>query len=526
MSFQVSQHGQRNWPRALRRFATGQRGLVALVLFAAFLFWYLRLFDRALVDDAFIGLNYVKSLRGGPTWGFYPGHPANTATSPLNIILLSLISGVEGSITESPLWLAVASFAMMAVMLDRISQTLFGSRWLGWVATTAFVFNPWLVSTLGLESILLCSLLVVCLYLVTAGKWHWLAFCLGLLSIARADGLLFTVIFLLYVPRSQLRFRFVATFLGTIAPWYLFSWIYLGSFVPDSLIIRVTETSWQEAQFFTGFRQYLQRYPAATVSSFSYLVLLPSLAIRRVRNTPLIRLVLAVGLAHFLAYSLLGVPPYHWYYAPECAAVILFGMLALGALSQTVLGSRWRGGVVAAAVVMFAIPLAGMSWILVRDHFDVAEMPIHTNVATAARYAEVASELRGAVGGNAVLVEGEIGTLGYYCNCLLLDPFTDRRWLIAGVNHAASGDGISAEIYRINFLFLRPDPGFPPYSYILTVRSDALATRYAHVGMWKASTRWSPATWIVLAHMRGSADVNGNSGIAARAALEDLGARP
>jgi Glycosyltransferase family 87 len=512
MSLNAGQPDQSISPRTSQRFATALGGPAALALLAALLVWYLRLFDHALTDDAFITLTYVKTLTGAGTWGFFPGHPANTATSPLNVILLSLISRIEGSATGSPVWLAAGCLLMLAVALDRTSSRLFGHRWFGWVATAAFIFNPWLVSTLGLESILLCSLLVMSIFLAVAGRWYWLAFCLGLLVLTRGDGLLFAPIFLLYLPKSRIRVRFVGTLLATIAPWYLFSWISLGSFLPDSLIIRVTQTSWQGADYLSGLQTYLQRYPAATLLSFAFVAAAPALAVRRVRDSRPIRLVLALALSHFLAYSLLDVPPYHWYYAPECAAAILFAMLAIGTVSNAGLSRRLRYGVLAAGAIMTAIPAGGMLWILARDQFSVAQMPIHTNLATEAQYRAVAMELGNSVGRKAVLVEGEIGTLAYYCNCLLLDPFSDRRWLTAGIKQAAVVGGLSADIYRLNFLFLRPDPGFPAYSYMLTVRSDPQAAQAPYLHVWQASSTWSPQSWIVLAEMPATADLERSAG--------------
>jgi hypothetical protein len=526
MSQDVSRQRQTPSPRASRDFAKRLGGLAAIAVLAGFLVWYLHLFKHALIDDAFITLTYVKTLTGAGTWGFFPGHLANTATSPLNVILLSLTSWTVGSISASPVWLGAACFLTIAVALDRTSLRLFGHRWFGWLAAAAFIFNPWLVSTLGLESILLCSLLVVCISLAAAERWNWLAFCLGLLAITRGDGLLFTLVFLLYIPRSQIRVRLVATFLATAAPWYVFSWIYLGSFLPDSLIVRVTQTSWNGVAFLGGLQVYLERYPVATLVSFACLALAPTLAVRQVRESRLIRLVWALALSHFLAYSLLHVPPYHWYYAPECAAAILFGMLTLGTVSRSNLSRKRRYVSVTAAVLVMAVPAAGMSWILARDNLNVQQMPIHTNLATEAQYREIAMDLGKSVDGKAVLVKGEIGTLAYYCDCLLLDPFSDRRWLAAGLKQAAVAGGISAEIYRINFLFLRPDPGFPPYSYVLTGRSDSQATRSPYLRLWQASTTWSPKSWIVLAEMPGTAGLYHNAGTTSRVALDGAKTRP
>ena len=97
-----------------------------------------------------------------------------------------------------------------------------------------------------------------------------------------------------------------------------------------------------------------------------------------------------------------------------------------------------------------------------------------------------------------VLMEGEIGTLAYYCDCYLLDAFSDRRWLTDGVQTVVAGHGPSAALYGLNFMFLRDDPGFPPYSYLLTVRGDREAMSYPHVKEWETSTKWSPHSWIVL----------------------------
>jgi hypothetical protein len=103
------------------------------------------------------------------------------------------------------------------------------------------------------------------------------------------------------------------------------------------------------------------------------------------------------------------------------------------------------------------------------------------------------------VGKKTVLVQGEIGTLAYYCDCYLLNEFTDRRWLTDGVRTVIAGHGPSAALYALDFLFLRDDPGFPPYSYLLTVRADQEAMTYPHVKEWRTSTTWTPEAWIVLA---------------------------
>ena len=109
------------------RFARVHRDHFILLLFVGFLYFYLHLFQNALIDDAFITLTYVRNLVQNGTWGFFPGHTANTATSPLNVILLAAISKLAGT-TASPIWLALICFTVMAIALDRISMEVIGIK--------------------------------------------------------------------------------------------------------------------------------------------------------------------------------------------------------------------------------------------------------------------------------------------------------------------------------------------------------------------------------------------------------------
>ncbi|MPY79174.1 MAG: hypothetical protein GEV04_11905 [Actinophytocola sp.] len=60
---------------------------------AAVIFW---LVHRAMIDDAYITLTYARTLAEHGEWGMLPGHEANSATSPLNVLLLGVLSAVLG----------------------------------------------------------------------------------------------------------------------------------------------------------------------------------------------------------------------------------------------------------------------------------------------------------------------------------------------------------------------------------------------------------------------------------------------
>jgi hypothetical protein len=103
-------------------FPRDRRRLASLALLAVGLALYLLLFRDALIDDAFITLSYVRSLMTSATWGFYPGHVSNTATSPLNVTLLTLVSLVVRDPVAAVFVLTWLEFLAMALCIRGIGR--------------------------------------------------------------------------------------------------------------------------------------------------------------------------------------------------------------------------------------------------------------------------------------------------------------------------------------------------------------------------------------------------------------------
>ncbi len=466
------------------------RGLLAFTLLLVFLVFYLHLFENALVDDAYISLDYARTLRASGTWGLRPGLTANSATSPLNVVLLAAL----GATPEAAIWLALVCFGVMALALDRISLRLFQTTTFGRIASLAFVFNPLLISTLGLESILFAALLVLALLLYLSGRWGWLGMMLGLLSITRPSGPLYAIIFLLFLPQAQARWKCLAAFALVSAPWYLFSWIGLGSFIPDTIFIKLGMAPWGASSYPGGIWMYLQRYPLEASLSFAFLLLVALLAFKPVRDSATLRLLFSLGAAHFVLYSGLNARPFHWYYAGEIDVAILFGSLALGTLWKSAqAGSGLRAAVQGVAAVGLLAPMLGMALVLARDGFKVEEMPIHANWGTAAEYEQVGRWLEANAAGESVRADAEIGTVTYYCpDCYLLDLFSDRRWLVQSAEDQRARPGLVGAVFRLNFLFLRGGTNLPPYDFVLTSYQERPQVVGPVLMLWETSTKWAP----------------------------------
>ena len=463
----------------------------ALVLLILISYFYLNLFANALTDDAFITLRYVKTFLDTGTWGFLPGYVTNAVTSPLNIFLLGLASLFLGATVNAVIWLSAIILSLTVLILVEISSQLFRNPIFGYLAAVAFVFNPLVISTLGLESILFAGLYVFATYLYLNNKWQLLAITLGLITITRFDGILFFIVTLLLVPTFKLRVKFTAIYLLCMIPWYIFSWVYLGSFFPDTLFIKTYQRAWQHWDFFNGLDLYFRVYQLETILSFAFLPLFILLFHKRVRDLPPIRFLLLTGLAHFVGYSILNVPPYYWYYIPEITASILMGSLGLGILFQDSNLSVWRKkGIQSLILILFIFQPGGMFYILTRNGLLVTEMPIHTNWATHEKYKMIGMWLKQHDDGSTILVDGEMGTLGFYCDCRLSSFFSERKWLEQYVQQKITGNGVKSLLYKVNFLFLNNEKQYPQPGYILAEIPDGKSGDKSAVKEWETKTKW------------------------------------
>jgi hypothetical protein len=464
------------------------------LIFVAFFLFY-RLFQNALIDDAFITLDYVKTITRSGEWGFFPGHVTNTATSPLNVIILSGIGLVLGCRTTLPVFTAAFCAATSLYYLEKISLELFSTRKYGTVGALALVLNPLLISTLGMESLLFGMLIIIPLFHFLKKNWLRMSFFLGLLTLTRPDGLIYALVFICFIPLWLNRFKSILIFSLTILPWYLFSWIHLGSLFPDTLIIKVTQPKWGPYVFSNGLKFYFLKYPFETFLSLIFLTFIFALVNKQVRQNKLIQILLLTAILQFSGYSLLNVAPYHWYYAPAIINLTVFSCLSLGILSSQYL----KKTAARVAVLLFGlIPAIGLGQWLLSTHFTIKEMPIHSNWAAKTQYQEIGLWLKKECGNNPILLEGEIGTLVYYSDCYVLDSFSDRTWLQNMVQKLKSGDGLLSAVFRFNYFFLQKESTYPPPKYKLTVNHGEKNIPQRIYMKWVTSTRWAPSSLVII----------------------------
>jgi hypothetical protein len=255
-----------------------------------------------------------------------------------------------------------------------------------------------------------------------------------LVTLARPDLGVFALVVVLGAPmlagRSPaLRWlgRSAVASAAVTVPWYAFSWWTLGSAIPDTFVFKTVVDHFDSGEdFLDGPAMWARFFPAA-----SLLAWLPALggavcllgwavnAGAHQGGSAARRLAVVFGLGgivHFAVFAALRTPPYQWYYGPVIAGLTLCA-------ATTAMLAPWRRLGYVIISVLIAVTFAfevhhSLSW---------TTMPIYSNWATTAQYAAAAPGVVAATsGGKAVGSPGEIGALAFYCDCRVVDLFSDR----------------------------------------------------------------------------------------------------
>jgi hypothetical protein len=439
---------------------------------------------RALIDDAYITIDYARTLAQHGQWALEPGHQTNTATSPLNVLLLAGLIVLSGAPVVSVGILLTASFAVTGAALSVTCARLGCSQWLAAVAVSLLVVNPLLISTIGLETYLGLALIAALGSAVVARRPVATGVVCGLLVLTRADLAAFALAALIAVAGSspaRTRVRRFAQVLGVASvvalPWFAASWWWLGSAVPDTLLFKVSEV-WVGNSFAVGLWYYELGFPPAVwlsvlpaVAGLVVLVVRSAAGAHRMGGPAgLLAVVWGLGaVLHITVYLLLKPPPYHWYYGPAIGALSMLAVLGIGGLSRRL---QWTVSTISAgliaATVMF---LAARPWTV---------MPISSNWASASEYAILAARVPS---GTTVETFGEVGTVAYFCDCTVVDRLSDRAQVayLLQAKRAAAGP-ILRKLLDWNYHRFKVGPPIRPV-YRFAFAEDPTGV---HVTSWRA----------------------------------------
>ena len=428
--------------------------LAATALLATAVFW---LVHRALIDDAYITLVEARNLAWHGEWGLLPGHPAVTATAPLNVALIAaFILPLRDPVRAVGAVYVLNGVALAGALLG-LGRHLGLGRRLALVAVPLLLLDPLLASTVGMETMLAVTVLVLLVWLSGAERPVLLGLVSGLAVLVRPDLVVVVAVVVLLRRRLWRRLHVVAAYALLVAlPWYAFSWVALGTAVPDTLLIKIS-ARW--GHFWSGLYSRYHGYDGPAVTATLVTCALGALALatwpwwRRAlsRDRAAVPVLGCAGAAYYLAFLALGVPPFHWYYGVPVAALVLCASVAVAALLRA-RTPPVRVAAAGAALLVLLVP-TGVAWA------DAAPalhpMPVamvESNWARPGQYAKIGRELPLRTGRQgAVSAPGELGTLLYYCRCELVDEFSDRGALLPRIQDARA----HSALLRLNYLWLR-----------------------------------------------------------------------
>jgi hypothetical protein len=449
----------------------------ALVV-GTFVYW---LAHTGITDDGFITLDYARNVAMHAQWGLAPGLTSNTATSPLNVLLLATVMEIARLFTGNPLPLAalgvitVGSMVATAGWFSRLSRSRGISTVAGVLGLGMVLFSPLALSGVGLETALLVALAVGLVAEAARGRPVAFGVVAGLAILTRLDAVIFVLI--LGLGTQAIRrgwYKALGPLLLVALPWFAFSWYHLGSAIPSTLAIKHFQSYPGGWTFGTGlelFGAYDPTSPAgisvlpAALGAAALLCWLVLRVFRKVspRLAPVALFGIA-GVVYYGVYLELSVPPYTWYYIPTLASLTFFAAAALDPIpvysrvaglgrprQWAVRVPRFAGGIVAALLAIGALGTDvthGTPW---------AYPPVFGNLVRPSDYARVGTDLR-QEGVTKVQSPSELGTLVYYCHCQILDQFSDPGLALLYIKkQVATASPFMQRVYRWNYHNLDAD---------------------------------------------------------------------
>ena len=409
-------------------------------------------------------------------WGLLPGHSANTATSPLNVVILALASKLSGGIMHGLALVTVLEGMLLALGLRRLGQQWSCGGLLSWIATPILLSAPLVAATVGMETLLAIVLAIWMIERAGSGSpqaFGWLA---GAALVTRAD--LLVVVAVIWLVHPALRRPLLRRVAGVgwraavvSAPWYIFSWVHFGSAIPDTLAIKQAVHG---HDFLVRPYVWLTMFPVAGVATLLVVIagmvaglLFPVLFRTDPPRSSWKRALvpLLVGVAYYLTFLTLKVPGFTWYYGlPLASCVVTLSAVLARVIAKSGPLDR-RRAVAAAVLTLVGLAPNAIFW-ATRPAYPMTSAPIYGNWATTAQYRTIGMYLHGRFAGTGVGIHsaGEFGEMLFYCQCKLIDKFDSRQILHPLLERQES----SGPLMRLNYTFYRPSQYLAiPYAWRL-----------------------------------------------------------
>jgi hypothetical protein len=283
-------------------------------------------------DDPFITYRYAQNLANGYGFVYNVGERVLSTTTPLFTLSLAALSPLWNNLPRMANLIGVLSIALGALLIYWLANIL-NEPLVGWAGLLLYPTSPLLLSCLGSEIPLYIALCIACFVFYFRSNYSLTAIFCALAVLTRPDGVLVPVILaadFLLSRRRPIPWKPVLIFCLLALPWFIFSWAYFGSPIPATLAAKQHQGLMAISQGFgagllTVIKTYYQSWYYWILAGFACLGMVYLL----LQSRQWLSFVAWPGI-YFIAFMLLGMTRYFWYYAP-----LLPGLIVLVGLGFT-----------------------------------------------------------------------------------------------------------------------------------------------------------------------------------------------
>jgi len=280
-------------------------------------------------DDPFITYRYAQNLANGLGFVYNQGSRVQSTTTPLFTIILAALYPFWADIPHLAIFLGAFSLAIGAIFLWELAQTL-QTPIVGWASLLLFPTFPLLLPTLGSETPIYLAFCLGAFTFYSRRRYDVSAIFSALAVLSRPDGVLIPLILAahyLILIRQQIPWRSILIFLILTLPWFIFAWGYFGSPIPATLAAKQQQGIMYISQrFVPGLLTIVKQYSNHWYYWVEAILALSGIIFMVLRARAWV-LFLTWTALYFIAYSLLGVSRYFWYYATLVPGfIVLIGL--------------------------------------------------------------------------------------------------------------------------------------------------------------------------------------------------------
>ncbi len=425
-------------------------------------------------EDALIVLRYARNLAEGQGFVFNPGERVLGVTTPLHTLLSAGYVALGGDHAPAVQNVAGVIFLVLEAWLAAVILKRTHSPLLGALAAVLILTNlNFNYLYFGMETHLFAFLVLLACYCYSLRRHALTGAVLGAAFLTRHDAALLALLIglALLIERKRLPMRglagappvrLTAAFFAVVTPWLLFSYLYFGSVLPQSLGAKKDfyPALGYVREVFTYYREYFAALAGVFTSSAgvqgaaSWLFPAACLTgvlgfVKRMRDDSCHGLLVLIAFAalQVLTYAALGPDPaFRWHYYllnPVLTMLFLAGLYEAGCLASRLVPPARRNArilrAVPAAVLLVALAVA--AWNLHRRLDYVYRLGPH-----ATQMFEIADWLNERYGEDTSLLQPSIGILGYGTRLRFIDHaglVTPGLYYYDGARHTPMADVLS-----------------------------------------------------------------------------------